>query len=101
MLIRDMSYLAHICIVMDNLRVHNCNKVTDRLDELELEYVFTPAYSPDFNPIESVFSIFKNRFKRMRIGSIVHGREINYETEIHRIFGLIEKEKVVNCIDQA
>ena len=76
--IRRLYFFDDICIVMDNLRVHNCNNVIDRLDELGLEYVFTPAYSPDYNPIESVFSIFKNRFKRMRISTIVHGREINY-----------------------
>jgi hypothetical protein len=37
----------------------------------------------------------------MRISSIVHEREINYEAEVHRIFGLIEKEKIINCIDHA
>jgi transposase len=99
--LRRRYFFDDICIVMDNLRVHNCNDVIDRLDELGIEYIFTPAYSPDFNPIESVFSIFKNQFKRMRISSIVHGREINYEAEIHRIFGLIEKEKVINCIEHA
>ena len=99
--LRSRYFFDDICIVMDNLRVHNCNTVMERLDELGIEYIFTPAYSPDFNPIEIVFSIFKNKFKRMRINSIVNGREINYEAEIHRIFGLIEKEKVVNCIDHA
>jgi transposase len=99
--LRSRYFFDDICIVMDNLRVHNCNDVMERLDELGIEYIFTPAYSPDFNPIESVFSIFKNKFKRMRINSIVNGRAINYEAEIHRIFGLIEKEKVVNCIDHA
>ena len=99
--LRRKYFFDDICIVMDNLRVHNCNNVTERLDERGLEYVFTPAYSPDFNPIESVFSMFKNRFKRMRINSIIHGREINYEAEIHRIFGLIEKQKIINCIEHA
>jgi len=89
--IRRRYFFDDICIVMDNLAVHRCNEVVDRLDELGLEYVFTPAYSPDFNPIESVFAIFKNRFKRMRIHAIQHGLEVRYHEQIELQFSQIEK----------
>ena len=84
--IRRRYFFDDICIVMDNLAVHRCNEIIDRMDELGLEYVFTPAYSPDFNPIESVFSIFKNSFKRMRIHAIQHGLECSYYHQIQLHF---------------
>jgi transposase len=68
--LRSRYFFEDICILMDNLNVHRSNDVMDRLEELSIEYVFSPTYSPDFNPIESVFSIFKNKFKRMRIKAI-------------------------------
>jgi transposase len=99
--LRARNFMDDICIVMDNLRVHHSNDVIDRLDELGIEYVFTPAYSPDFNPIESVFSIFKNRMKRMRIKAIQEEKSIDYEAEIKRIFGEIEREKIIHCAEHA
>jgi len=99
--LRRKYFFDDICIVMDNLRVHQSNDVMDRIEELGLEYIFTPAYSPDCNPIESVFSIFKNKFKRMRIRAIQHKQEIDLKVEIHRIFGLIDREKIINCIEHA
>jgi transposase len=99
--LRARNFLDDICLVMDNLRVHHSNDVIDRIDELGFEYVFTPAYSPDFNPIESVFSIFKNKMKRMRIKAIQEEQPIDYEREIQRIFGEIEREKIINCVEHA
>jgi len=58
------KYLAHdLCIYMDNLSVHKSNAVKERLDEIGIAYVFSPVYSPDFNGIESVFSIAKRYIK--------------------------------------
>ena len=54
--LRTKYFYDDICIYMDNLSVHICKTVKERLDELSIAYVFGPPYSPDFNPIESVFS---------------------------------------------
>ncbi len=58
--LRDKFFFDDICIYMDNLAVHRSNEVKERLDELSIPYIFSPPYSPDYNPIESVFSIFKS-----------------------------------------
>ena len=57
--VRDKFFFDDICIYMDNLAVHRSKEVKDRMDELSIPYIFSPPYSPDYNPIESVFSIFK------------------------------------------
>ena len=56
-----------ICIYFDNLAVHRSRDVREELDNLQIPYIFCPPYSPDCNPIESVFSIYKNQLKRRRL----------------------------------
>ena len=58
--LRETIMNEKICIYFDNLSVHRSKDVRDELDRLEIPYIFCPPYSPDCNPIESVFSIYKN-----------------------------------------
>ena len=58
--LRDKYIFDDICLYMDNLSVHRSKVVKERMDELGFAYIYSPAYSPEFNPIESVFSIAKN-----------------------------------------
>ena len=53
-----------ICFFIDNLSVHRSYEVRRHLEINNIPYIFCPAYSPDFNGIESVFSIYKNILKR-------------------------------------
>ena len=69
--LRARYFFDDMCIYFDNLSVHRSLEVRNRLDELSIAYVYSPPYSPDFNGIESVFSIFKNKLKKERIKAIV------------------------------
>ena len=66
-LLRNKFFFDDLCIYMDNLAVHRSNLIKERLDELSIAYVFNPPYSPEYNGIESVFSILKNDFKKKRL----------------------------------
>ena len=61
--LRDKFFFDDICIYMDNLSVHRSNDVKQRMDEMSIPYIFGPPYSPDYNPIENVFSMFKREMK--------------------------------------
>ena len=65
--LRAKYFFDDLCIYFDNLSVHRSLEVRNRLDELSIAYVYSPPYSPDFNGIESVFSILKNKLKRLRL----------------------------------
>ena len=67
---------------MDNLSVHRSRDVKERMDELSIPYIFSPPYSPDYNPIELVFSIFKSEMKKKRLTAILQGRAFNVEKNI-------------------
>jgi len=67
---------------MDNLAVHRSNEVKERLEEMSIPYIFSPPYSPDYNRIESVFSIFKKELKVRRLKSIIEGKYFNTKEAI-------------------
>ena len=58
---------------MDNLSVHRSRDVRERMDELSIPYIFGPPYSPDYNPIELVFALFKKDMKLTRLNAILKG----------------------------
>jgi transposase len=51
-------------LVMDNLPTHKVRGVAEAVHARQARVVYLPAYSPDFNPIEHVFSKIKNELRR-------------------------------------
>lgn len=47
-------------ILMDNINFHKSKKVLEIIEKSENKVLFIPPYSPEFNPIEKLFSVFKN-----------------------------------------
>ena len=52
-------------VVMDNLAAHKRAEVKALIVEAECRLVFLPSYSPDFNPIESLFSWLKQKLRSL------------------------------------
>ncbi len=50
-------------IVMNNARIHHNNKLVTLIEGLRCHVIFFSSYSPDYNPIETVFSTIKSWIK--------------------------------------
>ena len=50
-------------VVMDNLSSHKTNLVVEAIEGVGAEVWYLPPYSPDFNPIELMWSKVKNRLR--------------------------------------
>ena len=60
---------GRVYIIMDNAKIH-CSKETRRFFRTSKLNVLTlPAYSPDLNPCEYLFSTIKNRFYGSKLNS--------------------------------
>ena len=57
-------------VVLDNLGAHKRPEVKVLIEAAGCELVFLPAYSPDFNPIESLFAWLKVRLRSLRARSV-------------------------------
>ena len=56
----------NVVLVLDYVRFHHCAEIKTFLESLDVEIMYLPAYSPDLNPIENVFSCIKQRLDRIR-----------------------------------
>ena len=54
---------------MDNVPFHKTSIVKQYLIDCKANILFTPPYSPDYNPIENAFSKIKNSYRKLAIGS--------------------------------
>ena len=48
------------CYYLDNARIHNKQKLNDVLKNTGHKIIFNTPYSPEMNPIEMIFSIWKD-----------------------------------------
>lgn len=57
-------------LVMDNLRTHKVKGVVEAVHDHDARVLYLPPYSPDFNPIEQVFSKVKTELRRRDLRTI-------------------------------
>ena len=60
-------------VVLDNARIHNRRKLFDMCFSKGAVLLFLSPYSPDMNPIEKFWAIFKKHLKK--IGGYHHGND--------------------------
>ena len=60
------------------------------------EFIFNVPYTPEFNPIEKVFSVFKNNIKK-KDNSLVK----NLKNNIKEGFRLIKKKYLINFYNKS
>ena len=65
--LRQKCPFEKIALFMDRLSVHTSKKAQKKMEFYGIEPIYNSAYSPDFNPIENVFSIVKRRIKLERL----------------------------------
>ena len=73
--VRFEGYVRHILaptlrpgqvVIADNLRAHHVDGARAAIEERGARLLFLPPYSPDFNPIEHVFSKIKQALRRAK-----------------------------------
>jgi transposase len=55
---------TRVTIVLDNARAHTTLDVKQLAEALNLELLFMPPYTPEFNSIEALWSVIKRDFKK-------------------------------------
>ena len=62
--LRGLRFPRKTVILLDNASIHKTKQVREAAERRGFSLLFTPPYSPVFNPIEGVFSVAKRAFRR-------------------------------------
>ena len=66
-------------VVMDNLNSHHRQEVKESIESVGASVAYLPVYSPDFNPIEMLWSYLKSfvrKFRTQTIASLIKAIEV-------------------------
>lgn len=53
------------CVIMDNCSIHKGKEIKKAIEEAGAKLIFLPPYSPEFSPIENMWSKVKNKLKSL------------------------------------
>lgn len=59
--INDLPFPRGTVLVLDNASIHKCAIARKISADKGYKLLFTPPYTPEFNPIEMMFGIIKNK----------------------------------------
>ena len=87
-----------IALFMDRLAVHKSKDVKEWWGKLNIRPIFNVSYSPEFNPIEAVFSKVKRQFNSQRLNSLVNKIGFNSDNQIETAFKAIKVDHCASCV---
>ena len=88
-----------IALFMDNLAAHKSEKSKVEMAKLGFRCIFNVPYSPEYNPIEFVFSKVKQRFRSLRARKMAGVIQDGHEAMIRQAVECVRKQDIVNCIN--
>lgn len=74
--IRESNPGKRIVLILDNFKSHRANLTVETANEIGLDLVFLPPYSPDLNPIEFIWKSIKKIISREFIKDLPHLRSL-------------------------
>lgn len=84
--IKAMKWPQGSILIMDNVAFHKHANVRDEIFKKGYLINYIPPYSPDCNPIENVFSVVKNTFRKLNLDHTIDTNDAILES-IRRVNG--------------
>jgi len=78
--------------------VHKTNLSKDLFKELGITPIFNIPYSPQFNGIESYFSLLKGEYKNLLLSRIMKGQSVDAVQLIKQATEMVDPVKVKKCV---
>ncbi len=72
--IQESNPGKQIVLILDNFKSHRAKHTIETADEIGLELIFLPPYSPDLNPIEFIWKSIKRIISREFIKDLTYLR---------------------------
>jgi len=87
-----------VSLFMDNAGIHKKSCVKEWWSKLNMEMIWNIGYSPEFQPIEAVFSKVKREFNSQRLNNLVNKIGFNADKAIKAAFKTIAADHCAACV---
>jgi len=87
-----------IGVFLDNLSVHKTAESLAAFDRFNIVPIFNVPYSPQFNGIESYFSLLKRQYKKLVLERVLKESPVDTIELIEEAIREVEDEKTRNCV---
>ena len=87
-----------IVIFQDNLNIHKTQDNRRLYEELNIEVIWNVPYSPEYNPIENLFSVVKAYYKKKRLNLIANSKPVVERALIRESFAKVKPDDVKSFI---
>jgi transposase InsO family protein len=85
-------------VFLDNLSVHKCNLSQQVFKDLSITPIFNIPYSPQFNGIESYFSLLKCEYKKLLLEYVMKGERVDAVELIKMSVMAVDVVKTKKCV---
>jgi transposase len=85
-------------VFLDNLAVHKTKEVMETYERLNIKPIFNVPYSPQFNGIESYFSLLKGEYKKRLMQKSLNDNKLKIVDIIKTSINQVADEKTRRCI---
>lgn len=75
-------------LVLDNLPIHHSKKVKEVMEECKFRVRFLPPYSCSLNPIEKVWHVVKNKWRKQLVKA--HKEDLTAVDALTRIDDILQ-----------
>ena len=89
----------HSVVVLDNAAIHHVDGIMSMVEEVGALVLFLPPYSPDYNPIEELFSKLKATIKQYEVN--LEMEEMDLQEIVLAAFSTITDEDCCSWISHA
>ena len=79
--------------------MHKAARVSEKMQQLDIEPVWNAVYSPQLNSIEMSFSKAKLYYKKDKLHRLAHKKPLPKEAMIRQAFSRLTKENICSYIE--
>ena len=97
-MLSDKFHGQEFAIFMDNLQVHKTKEVLETCKRLKVRPIFNVPYSPDFNGIETYFSLLKGEYKKIILERLIKGIKVDSSSMIVQSIQKVDQGKAKRCV---
>ena len=86
-------------LFLDNLTVHKAKETKQLFEKLNITEIFNVPYCPQFNGIESYFSLVKAQYKKLLLQQVIKGSDVGTENMIKMAVASVDQDQVKRCVE--